>query len=199
MRRRIDFWLNDTHADDKRVLKRIETLKKKRSFRRMALDGIMVMSALAKGDLTLLLKLHPWIVDKILTTYTPPSPPPTPPADNSEVNQRLDQLTQIVLQQGIGQGGMVNKPAMQSSGTAKLQKELSAPTFDDDEDTLVLKAVTGTSAFDNFFASMLKADEYADRKAAEKEALHEQSSDAKQAESGRTQRKHSSNNNRINL
>ena len=173
MRRRIDFWLNDTRADDKRVLKRIETLKSKRTFRQTVMDGIMVMSQLSKGDTTLLFKLHPWIVDKILASAPKPEPPRAPDGD-------LEQIIQSTVQASVQQAFM-NMPSLPAtvpvaaplkpSGTLGTNKVILAPTFDDDDgDTIVLTEIKKTTAVDNLWASMFMLDERSERDYAERVA-----------------------------
>lgn len=140
MRRRIDFWLDDTRPDDKRVLKRVETLKSKRSFRRMVMDGIMVMSALGKGDITLLLKLHPWIVDRILTTYAPKTEPPSTPSGGD-----LQRLIETSVQSSVTQAIMnmpslpattpVAAPLKPSNNTIGQGVSFTLPLVDDDDET----------------------------------------------------------------
>jgi len=177
----------------------IARLKSERKYVTVIRNGLRLMGSLMQNDLSVLDELFPWVRESILASA--PKTPPAPPS-----NGNLEHIIQSTVQASVQQAFM-NMPSLpattpvaaplKQSGTLGAGKVMALPTFDDDEDdTLVLKEAVGTSSFDNFMASMLKADEYAERKAAEKETAQ---GDAKQADAGRTQRKHSDNSKRISL
>lgn len=156
-RKRIDFWVDKEKPDDKRVLKTVEALRKKRDFAQTVKDGIMVMSQLAKGKTDLLFKLHPWIVDKILAS--------APKTDTTDLEKQIAELKRIVLERG---GESIpppppNYPQMKPSGLTAGQGStigkgvvMSLPNFDDDDDDLdipvPIKKSTGSSTGANFLS-----------------------------------------------
>lgn len=90
-RKRIDFFLDMVKKDDRVVSRIIKNLKKERAFSQAVKDGIMVINELRQGKIDLLLKLHPWIVDKIHQQFPPPAP------SNDEL---IEQFRQMLEQQG---------------------------------------------------------------------------------------------------
>lgn len=155
MRKRVDFWLDDTHTQDVKLWKIIQKLRGKRAFSQTVKDGILIVNQLRQGKLDALLRLHPWIVDKILTTYAPP-PSAT---DTGDLEARITARIDSALQEALLHAPSLPATTPVASGTIGQGKTFTLPLVDDsddDDDTIVLKKSTGTNSTRNFLASFAK-------------------------------------------
>jgi hypothetical protein len=145
---RFSFWLDGKKDDELLVAEVIDDLKKQRNFSAVVRDGIMIVNELRLGKVDLLLKLYPWVADAI-------RPPMPVTLDEGDLRRQIDDLKQIVLQQGGVSVPSVEQATMKPSLGGMKKVSLSLMD-DDDEDTIVLNKSTGTNIMDNFFASFAK-------------------------------------------
>lgn len=158
-RYKIQFWLNSQKPDELTVADTVAELKLQRSFSAVVRDGIMIVNELRQGKIDLLLKLYPWVADKI-NELAPPPPPPTPPIDMTPI---YEEFRRFVAEQGRAipdsrdNGFPVMSGLMPAPKPSKLQKAIALPVFEDEPDegaTIVLAARKGDmTTTNNFLAS----------------------------------------------
>jgi hypothetical protein len=92
-RYRFNFWLDGNKDDELIVAEKVDELKRKRSFSSVLRDGIMIVSELREGKADLLLKLYPWVADRVKPAASVAT------ADTSDLERQIDELKRIILGQ----------------------------------------------------------------------------------------------------
>lgn len=137
MKKRVEFQLERESVQDARLLDIVTYLKKKHRFVPTLREAIRLIMDLRAGSTAVLFEMFPWIKEQLelgegVTIEKPPEPPPS--SDIKSLEEKVDQLTQVVLQQNIGK---VMSPKVEESsvGLKKLpSKQLEMPNFDNDDD-----------------------------------------------------------------
>jgi hypothetical protein len=140
-REKFCFWLNLDKEDEYILADHIFNLKQERSFVSSIRDGIRLIRDLRAGRLDVLFELFPWTQHELETRNS---------GGNSEANERIARLEQMLLQQS---NGVIMQ---QGSGPKAIKaSDFAVPIFEDrDKDLLVMKPAksSGNSA-NNFLAS----------------------------------------------
>jgi hypothetical protein len=150
---RMTFWLDDQNERDYAVGQAIAALKTERKFVSTVRDGIRLMLDLRAGRTDVLFELFPHLANTLH--------PPVPLSNTREIEYRLEQLQQAVLNHARPLPAAPAAVKSLAAGSAGLQplaafKPLLAPTFDDD-DTVVIRrdSSAGSTAAANFLDSVL--------------------------------------------
>ncbi|HEX2621948.1 MAG TPA: hypothetical protein VHL11_17445 [Phototrophicaceae bacterium] len=154
---RYSFWL-DFQKDDELVLAEIiDELKHSRRFVSTIRDGIRLIADLRAGRVGVLLELFPFVREAIAPAIPLPGDGGT---DNTD--RRLERIEQLLLENSMGSAYQMNglKPGglqpMSSGGLRPMSvPQFSAPTFDDDLDTLILEKNTAVGNVSANFLSGL--------------------------------------------
>lgn len=116
-------------------------------------DGLRLLNDLRRGNTKVLLEMFPDIADKIK--------PPTP-SDDDDLKRQIAELKRLILEQGSLPPPPSDYPQMKSLGagigsTLGLNKKLTLPTFDDDDqDTIVLNKAATSSNSESAMAALFK-------------------------------------------
>jgi hypothetical protein len=137
-RLRFTFWLDLLKPDEEQLADQIEHLKTDRSFAGTIRDGIRLICDLRQGKLDVLFELFPWVRAEFME-YIQSLQPQKSPAE-LDLQRQLERLEQLLLKQG---NTPIDTPIKMltnnGSGPKPLQaKKVAAPTFDDDEDDLLV-------------------------------------------------------------
>lgn len=131
----------------------IEHLTKQRKFSQYVRDGLRLMIDLSAGNVDVLVELFPWIRERLTGQG---STPPESSSDIQSLENKVEQLTQIILSQNIGQ---VMQPSRveQQTGKEIAAPKFDMPVFDDDDDdlpTLKLSTSSKNEAAGNFLRGL---------------------------------------------
>ena len=147
-RYRFNFWLDSQKDDELLLMEDIDALKRQRLFSQTIRDGIRLMMDLRRGSFDVLIELFPDIRHHIIEPGQGDNGGGNGD-DMKAIRQQLARLEQATLQQSAPSGLLM---AGSSKGPKPLASSaISAPVFDDDDDSLLnVKRDTSIASADNF-------------------------------------------------
>lgn len=157
------FWLNIWNEPEGKLDNEMRELKKQRKFAETVRDGLRLILDLRAGSLVVLFELFPHLQERLAGQIVVSSSEPTPSADIRSLQSQVEQLTQLILQQRIGDGLQSAKMQSSLSSDAPTQpmkpitnRQIEMPNFDDDDlPTLVSTKSASVDASANLVRSML--------------------------------------------
>lgn len=136
------FWLDANKSDEYELAETIEALKQERSFARTIRDGIRLIVSLRQRQTDVLFELFPFLESEIAK--------PDVVGSSNHLANRLDRIEQLL--ESTGQPPTVSGPKPMAVA------QVTAPTFEDDEEDIELEFKPSTSSnassVDNFLSSI---------------------------------------------
>lgn len=160
-RYRFEFWLDEDKPEERELMDKIRALKDRNKFAPTLRTGIILVPDLDKGNYEVLEQMYPGVLEKWAREkgiLAEGSQPPPPPQNNKTIEDKLDMLTDVILQQHVGKEMQSAHPAPKPLGQGMTGKQIAAPTFDmptfDEDITFDVRANASVDSSMNLIASL---------------------------------------------